>query len=120
MNAFACETEKRRFLNALYSGRDTEANLLNPASLEEELRGNLLKSGGIAFVAESPDAFLPVREIIGLVRDAGGIPCYPVLLDDKKGNFTGFEGDFHQLSRRLMELGVRMVELIPGRNDFQV
>jgi len=112
------EAEKKRFLRALYSGRDTEADLQDPASLEEELRANLLKSGGIAFVAESPDAFLPVREIMGIVRDAGGIPCYPVLLDDKKGNLTGFEGDFHRLQRRLQELGVGMIELIPARNDF--
>lgn len=109
--------EKRRFLHALYSGRDTEADLEDPASLEEELRANLLKSGGIAFVPESPDAFLPVHEIIGIVRDAGGIPCYPVLLDDKKGNLTGFESDFHTLRSRLQELGVGMVELIPARND---
>jgi hypothetical protein len=112
------EEEKRRFLRALYSGRDTEADLEDPASLEEELRANLLKSGGIAFVTESPDAFLPVHEIIGIVRDAGGIPCYPVLLDDKKGNLTGFEVDFHRLRSRLQELGVGMVELIPARNDF--
>ena len=113
------DAEKRRFLHTLYSGRDTEADLRDPASLEEELRTNLLKSGGIAFVPESHDAFLPVHEIIGIVRDAGGIPCYPVLLDDKKGNFTGFEGDFPSLQKRLKELGVGMVELIPARNDFQ-
>jgi len=113
------DAEKRRFLHTLYSGRDAEADLQDPASLEEELRTYLLKSGGIAFVAESPDAFLPVHEIIGIVRDAGGIPCYPVLLDDKKGNFTGFEGDFPSLQKRLQELGVGMVELIPARNDFQ-
>jgi len=114
------EPEKRSFLKALYSGRDTETDLENPDSLEEELRGNLLKAGGIAYVAENPAAFLPVEGIIGIVRDAGGIPCYPVLLDDKKGNFTEFEVDFHKLCRRLRELGVGMVELIPGRNDFHV
>jgi hypothetical protein len=117
---FSGEAGKRSFLKALYSGRDTEADLKNPASLEEELRTNLLKSGGKAFVMESTDAFLPVHEIIGIVLDAGGIPCYPVLLDDKKGSFTGFETDFNRLGKRLHELGVGMVELIPGRNDFQV
>jgi PHP domain len=114
------EADKKRFLRTIYSGRDPEANLNDPASLEEELRANLLKSGGIAFVAESPDAFLPVHEAIGIVQDAGGIPCYPVLLDDKKGSFTEFEADFQHLRRRLQELGVGMVELIPGRNDFLI
>jgi hypothetical protein len=115
---FPEEKEKKRFLRVLYSGCDTHADLQNPASLEEELRGNLLKSGGVAFVAENPDAFLPVHEIISIIRDAGGIPCYPVLLDDKKGNFTGFEADFHRLEGKLRALGVGMVELIPQRNAF--
>jgi len=43
-----------------------------------------------------------------------------VLLDDIKGSFTGFEADFHQLRTRLQDLGVRMIELIPGRNDIRV
>ena len=92
----------------------------NPVSLEEELRGNLLKSGGIAFVPESPEAFLPVQELIEIILDAGGIPCYPVLLDDKNGNCTEFEADFQRLQQRLRDLNVGMVELIPGRNDLSM
>jgi hypothetical protein len=117
---FTEEQEKKKFLSDLYAGRESKADLQNHASLEEELRGNLLKSGGIAFVPESPGAFLPVYEIIEIIQDAGGIPCYPVLLDDKKGNFTEFEADFQKLHGRLQELKVGMIELIPGRNDFSV
>jgi len=111
------EAAKRQFLSALYSGRESKADLLNHVSLEEELRGNLLKSGGIAFVPESPEAFLPVSELIEIILDAGGIPCYPVLLDDKNGKCTEFETDFQRLHQSLRELNVGMVELIPGRND---
>ncbi|MBN2272857.1 MAG: PHP domain-containing protein [Bacteroidales bacterium] len=118
--SFKTEAEKEAFLSSLYSGRECKANLNSNASLEEELRGNLLKSGGVAFVSESPDAFLPLHEIAGIIKEAGGIPCYPVLLDDKNGNFTGFEADFKRLCDRLRELNVGMIELIPGRNDLNI
>ena len=62
---------------------------------------------------------MPVHEIIEIIVDAGGIPCYPVLLDNKKGEFTGFEEDFNKLADRLSGLGVGCVELIPGRNRFE-
>ncbi|MBN1414096.1 MAG: PHP domain-containing protein [Bacteroidales bacterium] len=114
------EKERKKFLADLYAGRESKANPMNNAALEEELRGNLLKSGGIAFVPESPEAFLPVHDIIDIIIEAGGIPCYPVLLDDKNGNFTEFESDFQTLQRRLQELNVGMVELIPGRNDVTI
>ena len=117
---FQDEDTKRQFLSALYSGRESRADLNNPVSLEEELRGNLLKSGGIAFVPESPEAFLPVAELIEIIMDAGGIPCYPVLLDDKNGRCTEFESDFRRLNVRLRELNVGMIELIPLRNDFSM
>ena len=119
-DCFQGETEKKQFLTALYSGRESRADLHNPVSLEEELRGNLLKSGGIAFVPESPEAFLPLAELIEIIVDAGGIPCYPVLLDDKDGKCTEFEADFPGLHRRLRELNVGMIELIPGRNDIKM
>ncbi len=117
-DCFADEAAKRQFLKILYAGKESKADLDNHIAFEEELRGNLLKSGGIAFVPESPDVFLPVSALIELILDAGGIPCYPVLLDDKNGKCTEFEADFQRLSKRLRELNVGMVELIPGRNDL--
>jgi hypothetical protein len=50
----------------------------------------------------------------------GGIPCYPVLLDDPSGQFTEFEADPEQLYNRLRTLGVECIELIPGRNDLNI
>jgi hypothetical protein len=117
---FSKENEKSKFLYHLYSGRHSEVDMKNYAALEEELRGRLLKSGGIAFVAEDPEAFLPLHAIIEIIKDAGGIPCYPVLLDDNKGKFTEFEQDFNQLSLSLQDLDIGMIELIPGRNDIAV
>ncbi|MDO8927716.1 MAG: hypothetical protein Q7W54_01865, partial [Bacteroidota bacterium] len=87
---------------------------------ENEIRGNLLKTGGRAFVPEVPKAFLSLEQVIGIIVKAGGIPCYPVLLDDAKGNFTDYEGNFVKLYETLVNKGVYSLELIPGRNTFAV
>lgn len=115
---FNNESEIRNFLLKLYAGKESAVGITNNILLEEEIRKNLLKMGGIAFVPEDPNTFLPVSEIISMIIDAGGIPCYPVLLDDNKGNYTEFEADFKKLHQRLAGFNVKMVELIPVRNDF--
>ncbi|MFO7655586.1 MAG: PHP domain-containing protein [Bacteroidales bacterium] len=120
MNEFyKTEAEKKSFLTQLYAGKDQKASISDNIQLEEEIRGNLLKAGGAAFVPEDEKAFLPLEEIINIITDAGGIPCYPVLLDDKNGNYTPFEADDRKLADRLTELGVGCIELIPGRNRFE-
>lgn len=116
---FNSQAEKLSFLHKLYAGKDQKADINDHTELEEEIRGNLLKAGGLAYIPEDKGAFLPVAEIIEIIMNAGGIPCYPVLLDDKNGNYTGFEEDPQKLADRLTGLGVGCVELIPGRNRFE-
>jgi len=74
-------------------------------------------SGGAAFVDEDENSFLELRKIIRIIISAGGIPCYPVLLDDSSGRFTEFESDPEKLYQSLKHLGIECIELIPGRND---
>lgn len=114
---FNSESEKITFVSALYDGAAPKANLADNASFEGELRERLLKAGGKAFVAEDEKAFPEISELVKLIVDAGGIPCYPVLLDDKNGKFTEFEEDFEKLYNRLTSLCVFAVELIPNRNS---
>ena len=71
--------------------------LSNHAALENEIRSNLLKSGGAAFVEEDEKSFLELKKIIKIIIKSGGIPCYPVLLDDPSGKFTEFESDPEKL-----------------------
>ena len=78
---------------------------------------NQLKSGGAVFVEEDEKYFLDLRKIIRIIIKAGGIPCYPVLLDDSSGSFTEFESDPEKLYMSLKHLGIECIELIPGRND---
>lgn len=92
----------------------------NPAKVENELRSKLLKAGGPAFVPESPEAFLPMRTVQEIIEAAGGIPTYPFLADDAKGNFTDFEGDLMKAADTLKNRGFRSVEFITTRNTTAV
>ena len=117
MEKFSSGDDIRSAFKAIFSGFEPSSDLANAAQLENEIRNRLLKAGGPAYVPEDEKAFLSLPEVISLIRDAGGIPCYPVLLDDVKGNFTDFEGDFEALASTLREKEIYMIELIPGRND---
>jgi hypothetical protein len=112
------EKDQHNFLVKLYKGNEQTASLNNVAALDNELRSRLLKKGGTAFVPENPAAFLDVESINNIIRNAGGIPCYPVLLDDDKGNFTEFEKNYNDLYQRLIDFKIFAVELIPARNNI--
>lgn len=87
------------------------------ATLENEIRSRLLKKGGPAFIPEDQESFLPVNEVRDFILETGGIPCYPILLDNPKGEITGFEHPKNILADTLEAMGVYAVEFIPGRND---
>jgi hypothetical protein len=108
------------FIESLYGGKKSKTGISDPASLENEIRSTLLKSGGAAFVEEDDRSFFDLKKIIDIINDAGGIPCYPVLLDDPSGKFTEFENDPEKLFTSLTNLGVACIELIPGRNDYSI
>jgi hypothetical protein len=114
------KNEIQKFLKALYGGKESQVNPEISGDLDNEIRNKLLKKGGIAFVEENKAAFLSLEEIKDIILNAQGIPCYPVLLDDKDGNFTDFEKDFPELIKKLTKNRIYAVELIPGRNDFSI
>jgi hypothetical protein len=114
------DLERAKLLNAIFRGKEIKSAIDDVAGLENEIRGNLLKSGGPAFVAEDSSAFLSLEEAMKIITDAGGIPCYPVLLDDAKGNFTDFEADKEKLLKTFVDKGIYAIELIPGRNDCRI
>lgn len=110
--------EQLGFIESLYGGKKSGTGMSSPAKLENEIRSNLLKAGGAAFVEENKNSFPELGNIINLIIKAGGIPCYPVLLDDPSGKFTEFEADPEKLHASLSSLGIGCIELIPGRNDL--
>ena len=120
ITSYAREEEQLHFLENLYGGKKSKTGMLNHAALENEIRSNLLKSGGAAFVEEDENSFMELKKIIKIIIKAGGIPCYPVLLDDSSGHCTEFESDHEKLYNSLKRLGIECIELIPGRNDSDI
>jgi hypothetical protein len=115
---YKSDQERKAAFNKLFGSKELKSDLTNGAGIDNEIRSNLLKAGGPAFVPEDPKAFLPLDDIISMIIAAGGIPCYPVLLDDAKGNYTEYEANHKSLFNELQKRNICSVELIPGRNDI--
>ncbi len=75
------DAEYQKLLSKVYGGVASTKSRSDIAGIEDELRSKLLKAGAPAFVPEDKKAFLPLEEIVDIIRDAGGIPTYPMLLD---------------------------------------
>ncbi len=120
MEKYHSEADQILVFEKLFSGKAVRSAMSDFAGLENEIRGNLLKSGGKAFVPEDDKAFLSLEQVIELIVHAGGIPCYPVLLDNAKGEFTDYEADYEKLYRNLTSKNVFSLELIPGRNKPEI
>jgi hypothetical protein len=116
---YTTNDERKELLSRLFGGKEVKSGINDAAGIENEIRSNLLKSGGSAYVKEDPRAFLPLDDIILIIREAGGIPCYPVLLDDSKGNYTEYESDKETLYHKLQARNIFSLELIPGRNELK-
>lgn len=115
---YPSDADRLGIFEQIYGGKKCKAPLADPAALEIEIRGNLLKAGGRAFVPEDENAFLSVPDIISIIRQCDGIPCYPVLLDNPEGQCTEYESDRQLLLNELTSMNVHCIELIPGRNDL--
>ena len=109
-----------KFFETIFGGKALKSNVDDLAAVENEIRGNLLKAGGAAFVAETPAAFLPMEDVRKIILAAGGIPTYPFLADDANGNFTQFEADVRATAAELKKRGIFSVEFITTRNSIEV
>lgn len=116
-----CDTDDARMeMYETLCGKPLKSAPSDIAGIENELRGNLLKAGGAAFVPEEPSAFLPVDVVKHIIEAAGGMPTYPFLADDAKGTFTDFEGDLQRCADTLKRMGIRSAEFITTRNTTAV
>ncbi len=114
------EEERLDVFKKLFDGKELKSALKDIAAVENEIRGNLLKAGGAAFVEEDEKSFLLIDQVKDIITNAGGIPCYPTLLDNAKGEFTEFEADKALLYDALTKRGIFCLELIPGRNNHDI
>lgn len=108
------------FFATLFDNKALKSEIKNHAGVENEIRNNLLKAGGAAFVPEDSKAFLPMEKVVQIILAAGGIPTYPFLADDASGTFTDFEKDIEQAAETLRQRGIFSVEFIPTRNSIEV
>ncbi len=114
------DIKKKSLMKKIFGGKEVNIELDNHAAVENEIRNNLLKAGGPAFIPERPESFLSVEAVKEIILKGGGIPTYPLLADDKNGNFTEFEIDKHQLATELKYRGIYSIEFISTRNSPEV
>ena len=88
----------KNLLREIFGGKELKSDTDNLAGVENEIRANLLKSGGLAFVPETAEAFLPMQTVCKIILAAGGLPTYPFLADDAQGNYTDFERDLEHVA----------------------
>jgi hypothetical protein len=116
----ADDDSRRSMLENFFGGKALKSAAEDHAGVENEIRGNLLKAGGAAFVPETPSAFLPVGQVVEIIMAAGGIPTYPFLADDANGGFTDFEADLEKAAAVLRAKGIHSAEFITTRNSAEV
>lgn len=119
----ACKNDDsliKELFEKLFDGKLLKSSLSDFAGVENEIRGNLLKAGGAAFVPEDAAAFLPMQQVQEIIIAGGGIPTYPFLADDTTGNYTDFENDLERVAKQLEERGFHSVEFITTRNDVRL
>lgn len=114
------ETSIAKLFQELFGGKELKSKTEDFAGVENEIRGNLLKAGGAAFVPETAKAFLPMQTVCDIIIAAGGIPTYPFLADDAAGKYTDFEGNLGKVAEQLTERGFHSVEFITTRNDVKL
>lgn len=113
------DEEYEKILQKIYGGVAPSKSRSDISGTEDELRSKLLKAGAPAFVPEDDNAFLPLEEIVEIIRDAGGIPTYPLLLDGAGAQITEFEDGKEQLLKVLQSRGFTSIEFIPLRNQIE-
>lgn len=104
----------------LFNDKQFKQTKQDNALFENVLRNFLLKRGGPAFVQEDETAFLNINDLCEIIISAGGMPCYPVLLDDTKGNLTDFEQDRDKMHQFFTVHKIACLELIPSRNNCDI
>lgn len=117
---FTTAEDQQLFYKTIFGGKALKSDIGNFAAIENEIRGNLLKAGGTAFIPESPEAFLDMEMVSQIILNSGGIPTYPFLADDNNGNFTDFESPKETVIEILKKRNICSVEFITTRNSIAV
>ncbi len=102
----------------LFQDQNFTADVADAALLQNEIERRLLKSGGSAFIEYRKEHFFHFRDARSMILAAGGIPCYPMLLDET-GSFTECESSSEKLHQELISNGIYAVECISNNVSFE-
>lgn len=97
-------------------GASPKSTLDDAVGLQGEIRSFLMKAGKPCFV---PEDFVDLHQASTLIRELGGIVCYPVLADGSDPR-TEYEASPAQLVESLKAHGIGLAEFIPVRNEADV
>jgi hypothetical protein len=97
-------------------GATPKAGPEDAVTIQNEIRGHLLKAGKPAYVAET---FIGFDEAYELIVELGGIPCYPTLADGANP-ICAFENPVEKLIAELKRRKIGSAEFIPIRNNAAV
>ncbi len=109
------DDQRAEKLTTLY-GQAPQADLSNPVAVQNEMRSNLMKTGKVCYV---PEDFVGLDEARQLVRNLGGIDCYPILADGVDP-MSPFEAPVETLIANLRDMDFHLVELITIRNSAEL
>ncbi len=112
------DDQTRETLRTLYGDASVDVDISDDVAVQNQIRDLLLKAGKPAFVGEERSAFFSLEEVRMIVLDGGGVPCYPVLADDRRG-LGEFESDPESLAEELAKRQFYAVEFIPARNSLE-
>lgn len=88
----------------------------NAVGLQNEIRSYLMKAGKSCYV---PEKFVNLAEAKELIKELGGIACYPVLADGSSVRCE-YEAPLTEFVETLKAEKYEMVEFIPLRNSPEV
>lgn len=101
----------------LFGDRSYNGPVSDAVTMQNDIRDRLLKAGRPAYVEEKEDAFLQLADVMKIILQMSGIPCYPVLVDDSLG-LNEYEQEPDRLADLLASMNIHAVEFIPLRNTL--
>jgi hypothetical protein len=101
----------------LFDDQTFETDVADSVVLQNEICKKLFWAGGAAYIEERDSAYFRFGEARAVILSAGGIPSYPLLLDEEAG-FTEYEMSCEKLCNDLLDRGFFAVEFISEKITF--
>jgi hypothetical protein len=108
--------ERIERLNRVLGAATSASHPEDYVAMQNDIRSHLMKAGKPAFVEET---FVSFEDAHRLIRELGGIPCYPTLADGASP-ICQFEESPDKLIAEIAGRNIHLVEWIPIRNTIGV